>query len=85
MFEGNYEYRNLLQNETGITKDDDGNLKALFFGKSPRHFVEFTLKILSKCFQPFVDYKYGKMPPSFELFDHKFSAGLTYKLGFKKN
>ncbi len=86
VFEGNYEYRNLLRSETGVTKDDDGNLKALFFGRGPRHFVEFNLKFpWSKYFQPFVEYKYGKLPPSFELFDHKFTAGLTYKFGFKKN
>lgn len=86
IFEGNYEYRYLFLNEVSVTKDDDNNFIPNVLGKGSRHFIEFNLKFpISKYFQPFLEYKFGKLPPTFELFDHKFGAGIRYNFGFNRN
>lgn len=80
-FEGSYIRRWPLRPEVSFEEDDDGNLKALTIGKSPRDYVTAKANFdFTKAFGLSVGYEYGELPPNFKLVDHKTTIGLTYKI-----
>lgn len=80
-FEGAYIRRWPLRQEISFEEDDDGNLKTLSIGRSPRDHVTAKLNLgFTKAFGATISYEYGQLPPSFGLVDHKTSIGLTYKV-----
>ncbi len=53
-------------------------------GKGPRDHVKVLLVLnWSDFFGSSVSYEYGELPPSFNLVDHRFAFGLTYKAIWK--
>ncbi|MDQ1639081.1 MAG: hypothetical protein QOF62_2420 [Pyrinomonadaceae bacterium] len=79
--EGSYIRRWPLRSEVSFEEDDDGNLKALAIGKSPRDYVTAKANFdFTKAFGLSVGYEYGELPPNFQLVDHKTTIGLTYKI-----
>jgi len=80
-FEGSYIRRWPLRREVSFEEDDDGNLKSISFGRSPRDYITAKFNInFSDAFGFTVGYEYGRLPPAFKLVDHKTTIGLTYKV-----
>ena len=74
-----YIRRFLLRREISFTEDDD-KLVPLAIGRGPRDYLKTALEygftdFLGVAFS----YEYGRLPPNFQLVDHKYGFGLTYK------
>jgi hypothetical protein len=68
-----------LRNEVSFEEDDDGNLSAVTFGKSPRDFVETKLTFkFNQFFGTYIGHEWGEVPPSYKLTDHRFKMGFVY-------
>jgi hypothetical protein len=75
-----YIRRFLLRREVSFTEDDDKKLVLLNVGRGPRDYVKATFQYdFAKFTALTLSYDYGRLPPNFELVNHKFSLGLLLK------
>jgi hypothetical protein len=79
-FESSYIRRWPLKRELSVEKDDDDNLVALTLGKGPKDFSDskFIIKV-NDYFGPYIGYQWGRLPPNYELVDHKWTFGFLFK------
>lgn len=83
-FQVDYVRRFLLRREVSFTKDDDDKLIPLLVGKGPRDYLKATAEYDFSKFTGFtLGYEYGRLPPNFELVNHKYSLGLVFKFKTK--
>ena len=79
-FQIDYIRRLLLLREISFTEDDDKKLVPLPIGRGPRDHVKLTLEYgFTDFLGAALSYEYGRLPPNFQLVDHKYGFGLTYK------
>lgn len=79
-FQVDYVRRFLLRREVTFTEDDDKKLVPLVIGKGPRDYLKTTFEYDFSKFTGFtLSYEYGRLPPNYELVDHKYSLGLVFK------
>ena len=79
-----YVRRFLFRREIGFKENDDKTLVPVDIGKGPRDDVKTTFGLDFSDFTGLTfSYEYGRMPPIFNLIDHKFSFGLVYKFQTK--
>jgi len=84
--EGSYERRMLMLREVYFEKAEDDSLRAVFFRRNPREWIETKLFFnLTDSFGFYAGYEYGQLPPSYKLVDHRMKFGLTYKVKFKRS
>jgi hypothetical protein len=84
-FQVDYIRRFLLSREVSFTEDDDKKLVPVFVGKGPRDYVKATSEYDFSKFTGFtLSYEYGRLPPNFELVNHKYGVGLLFKFQYKK-
>lgn len=75
-----YIRRWLLRREVGVDKDNNGNFIPVFVGKGPRDYVQTKFQFdFTKYFGVAIGYDYGRIPPTFNLVDSRFSVGFVYK------
>ncbi len=69
-----------LKRELTIDKDADGNFVSLEINKAPKDYSDskFVIKI-NDYFGPYIGYEWGRLPPNFELVDHKWTFGILFK------
>jgi|GEM_PF-2616160 len=69
-----------LKRELTIDKDADGNFVSLVINKAPKDYSDskFVIKI-NDYFGPYIGYEWGRLPPNFELVDHKWTFGILFK------
>ncbi|HYX29035.1 MAG TPA: hypothetical protein VE863_10750 [Pyrinomonadaceae bacterium] len=79
-FDSSYVRRWPLKREVLVEKDDNGNLVALSLNKGPKDYSDskFVIKI-NDFFGPYIGYEWGRLPPNYELVDHKWTFGLLFK------
>jgi hypothetical protein len=79
-FNSSYIRRWPLKRELLVDKDADGNLVALMLSKGPKDYSDskFVIKI-NDFFGPYIGYEWGRLPPNYELVDHKWTVGLLFK------
>jgi hypothetical protein len=83
-FQIDYIRRFLLLREIRFTEDDDKKLVPLPVGRGPRDHVKVTLEYgFTDFLGTALSYEYGRLPPNFQLVDHKYGFGLTYKFKTK--
>ncbi|MBC7911583.1 MAG: hypothetical protein H7Y30_13835 [Pyrinomonadaceae bacterium] len=83
-FQVDYIRRFLLRREVRFTENDEGELVALDIGRGPRDYLKLTLEYdFSDFFGAALNYEYGRLPPNFELVNHKYGFGLIYKFKTK--
>ena len=79
-WENSYRRRWLLTKELGFEANEDDNLTLVKFGKSPRDHITSKLSFgISDFFNPFIEYEWGEVPPSYKLINHSFKFGIAYK------
>ncbi|HKO98695.1 MAG TPA: hypothetical protein VJU86_16975 [Pyrinomonadaceae bacterium] len=79
-----YIRRFLLLREISFEEDKDKKLVALPVGRGPRDHLKLTLEYdFSDFMGTGLNYEYGRLPPNFELVDHKYGFGLIYKFKTK--
>ncbi len=79
-FQVDYVRRFLLRREVTFELDDDQKPVPLVIGKGPRDYLKTTLEYDFSKFAGFtLSYEYGRLPPNYQLVDHKYSLGLVYK------
>jgi hypothetical protein len=83
-FDSSYIRRWPLKRELVIDKDADGNPIALALNKGPKDYSDskFVIKI-NDYFGPYIGYEWGRLPPNYELVDHKWTFGLLFKAKVK--
>jgi hypothetical protein len=80
-FEGDYTRRWLLKREVYFEETDDNGFQPLRIGKGPRDYLSTKFNLnFTKEFGTTISYEYGRVPPSFNMVNHKVSFGLTYKI-----
>jgi hypothetical protein len=82
-----YVRRFLLRREFSFTEDDNKKLVLVGLGKGPRDYVKTTLQYdFAKFTAISLSHEYGRLPPNFELVNHKYSLGIVFKFqtAFKK-
>jgi hypothetical protein len=79
-FQSSYIRRWPRKREVSIDKDDDGNLIGITLNKGPKDYSDskFIIKI-NDFFGPYIGYEWGRLPPNFELVDHKWTFGILFK------
>ena len=78
-FQVDYVRRFLLRREVTFELDDDQKPVPLVIGKGPRDYLKTTLEYDFSKFAGFtLSYEYGRLPPNYQLVDHKYSLGLVY-------
>jgi hypothetical protein len=79
-FQSSYIRRWPMKREGSIDKDDDGNLVGITLNKGPKDYSDskFIIKI-NDFFGPYIGYEWGRLPPNFELVDHKWTFGILFK------
>lgn len=83
-FQVDYIRRFLLRREVSFEEDDDKKLVALSVGRGPRDHVKAAFEYgFSDFLGMTLSYEYGRLPPNFQLVDHKYGLGLTYKFKTK--
>lgn len=83
-FQIDYVRRFLLLREITFTEDDDKKLVPLPIGRGPRDHLKVTLEYgFTDYLGTALSYEYGRLPPNFQLVDHKYGFGLTYKFKTK--
>jgi hypothetical protein len=83
-FQVDYIRRFLLRREISFKEDNDKKLVALDLGRGPRDHLKLTLEYdFSDFFGTGLNYEYGRLPPNFELVNHKYGFGLIYKFKTK--
>lgn len=83
-FTSSYVRRWPLKRELLVDKDANGNLVALTLSKGPKDYSDskFVMKI-NDYFGPFIGYEWGRLPPNYELIDHKWTFGILFKSKIK--
>jgi len=83
-FTSEYVRRWPLKRELLVDKDANGNLVSLALSKSPKDYSDskFIIKV-NNYFGPYVGYEWGRLPPNYELVDHKWTIGLLFKAKVK--
>ncbi|MGB8508207.1 MAG: hypothetical protein WCD76_07375 [Pyrinomonadaceae bacterium] len=82
--QGDYIRRFLLRREVSFKEDDDKKLVLLNVGKGPRDYLKTNFQYdFAKFTALTLSYEYGRLPPNFELVNHKYSLGLLLKFGTK--
>jgi hypothetical protein len=75
-----YERRWPLRNELVLQENDDGSLKSVDFGTTPRDYLKSSVTAgFGTYFGLTFSYEYGQLPPSFKLIDHAFKVEITFK------
>jgi hypothetical protein len=70
-----------LSKELGFKADDAGVLQLVDFGKGPRDYFKSGISWqFNKFAGIFVNYEWGRVPPSYKLVDHSVKAGFLFKL-----
>ena len=83
-FQIDYIRRFLLLREVSFTEDDDKKLVPLPIGRGPRDHVKVTFEYgFTDFLGTALTYEYGRLPPNFQLVDHKYGFGLVYKFKTK--
>lgn len=83
-FQVDYIRRFLLRREVSFEEDDDKKLVALPVGRGPRDHLKVAFEYgFSDFLGTTISYEYGRLPPNFQLVDHKYGLGLTYKFKTK--
>ena len=83
-FQLDYIRRFLLAREISFEKDDNDKFVPLAVGKGPRDYLKATAEYsFSKFAGLALSYEYGRLPPNFELVNHKYSLGLVVKFKTK--
>jgi hypothetical protein len=78
--QADYIRRFLLRREFSFTEDDDKKLVPLNVGKGPRDYLKANVQYdFAKFTALTFSYEYGRLPPNFELVNHKYSFGLLLK------
>jgi hypothetical protein len=79
-FTSSYIRRWSLISEILVDKDASGNLVALTLSKGPKDYLDskFIIKV-NDYFGPYVGYEWGRLPPNYELVDHKWTFGILFK------
>lgn len=79
-FQTSYIRRWPIKREVSIDKDDDGKLIGITLNKGPKDYSDskFIIKI-NDFFGPYIGYEWGRLPPNYELVDHKWTFGLLFK------
>lgn len=69
-----------LKRELLVDKDANGNLVGLALSKGPKNYSDskFIIKV-NDYFGPYIGYEWGRLPPNYELVDHKWTFGLLFK------
>jgi hypothetical protein len=69
-----------IKRELLVDKDANGNLVGLFLSKGPKDYSDskFVIKV-NDYFGPYVGYEWGRLPPNYELVDHKWTFGILFK------
>jgi hypothetical protein len=69
-----------LKRELLVDKDTNGNLVGLALSKGPKDYSDskFIIKV-NDYFGPYIGYEWGRLPPNYELVDHKWTFGLLFK------
>jgi hypothetical protein len=79
IFDVSYIRRFPLTREVTFSEDDDGNLNAVRFGRSPKDLVKSNFQfIFNEFWGAKITYEYGSTPPLYKLVDHKFGVGLIF-------
>ncbi|HEX8459386.1 MAG TPA: hypothetical protein VF656_18990 [Pyrinomonadaceae bacterium] len=79
-----YLRRFLLRREVSFEEDDMKKLVPRVFGRSPKDYLKATFEFGFSDFTGVsVNYEYGRLPPNFNLVNHKFSFGLVHKFKTK--
>ena len=83
-FTSSYIRRWLLKGEVSIKEADGGTFNLLTFGRRPKDHSDskFTVKV-NDFFGPYVGYEWGRLPPNYELVDHKWTFGILFKAKVK--
>lgn len=70
--------------ELTVKKKDDGTYTLLGFGKAPKDYSnsKFVVKV-NDYFGPYIGYEWGRLPPNYNLVDHKWTFGLLFKTKVK--
>jgi len=79
-FDSSYMRRWPLKRELLVDKDAKGNMIPLAVSKGPKDYSDskFVIKI-NDYFGPYIGYEWGRLPPNYELVDHKWTFGLLFK------
>jgi len=69
-----------IKRELLVDKDANGNLVGLALSKGPKDYSDskFIIKV-NDFFGPYIGYEWGRLPPNYELVDHKWTFGLLFK------
>jgi hypothetical protein len=83
-FTSSYIRRWPLKRELLVDKDTNGNLVPLTLSKGPKDYSDskFIIKV-NDYFGPYIGYEWGRLPPNYELVDHKWTLGLLFKSKIK--
>lgn len=85
-FQIDYIRRFLLRREIGFTEDDNKKLAPLAVGRGPRDYLKSTFEFdLTDFTGVTISHEYGRLPPDFQLVNHKFSFGLVHKFSTKQS
>jgi len=79
-FTSSYIRRWPLKRELSIKEADGGTFTLLTFDKGPKDYSDskFIVKI-NDFFGPFIGYEWGRLPPNYDLVDHKWTFGVLFK------
>jgi hypothetical protein len=79
-FDSSFVRRWPIKRELLVDKDANGNLLGLFLSKGPKDYSDskFAIKI-NDYFGPYIGYEWGRLPPNYELVDHKWTFGILFK------
>ena len=79
-FTSSYIRRWPLLRELSIKEEDSGGFSLLTFGKGPKDHSNSKLVFkVNDFFGPYVGYEWGRLPPNYELVDHKWTFGILFK------
>lgn len=79
-FDSSYIRRWPLKHELLVDKDANGNLAPLTLSKGPKDYSDSKLLFkINDYFGPYIGYEWGRLPPNYELVDHKWTFGVLFK------
>lgn len=79
-FTSSYIRRWPLTHELSIKDADGGTFSLLTFGRGPKDYSDSKLTFkVNDFFGPYVGYEWGRLPPNYELVDHKWTFGVLFK------
>src|SRR6185503_7214721 len=79
-FTSSYIRRWPLTHELSIKDADGGTFSLLTFGRGPKDYSDSKLTFkVNDFFGPYIGYEWGRLPPNYELVDHKWTFGVLFK------